>query len=285
MLGEVTKKKDYKFNPKHFIVDEAGANFNGIQEIFGEEGVMKTKSCKFHFQQSMQRMLMKFTPDLLILRNEFEGVMTKLMNVSTIKEYKDLKFRLEQVAAVLPCLQPHLDWWFDRRYNLFPIFNGYCISSGNLAEIGHSALKRAKPIALVDAAWKDTYTMILQEQEHTKFLTRRCYSSGKGPSAGSIAENEKRQQIRRSRDYQRAFIEQNYDIRHEDRMFLPGKRVKHRHPELSTATVEGREQITTYGLAATKAKTLQPKKFNSNCKNTPILCFLQRLQDKYLLWV
>ena len=96
MLGEVTKKKDYKFNPKHFIVVEAGANFNGIQFIF----------------------------------------------------------------------------------------KGYCISSVNLAEIGHSALKRAKPIALVDAAWKDTCTMILQEQEHTKFLTRRCYSSGKGPSAG-----------------------------------------------------------------------------------------------------
>ena len=81
--------------------------------------------------------------------------------------------------------------------------------------------------------------------------------------------------MRRSRDYQRAFIEQNYDIRDEDRMFLPCKRVKHRHPELSSATVEGREQIATYGLAATKAKKLQPKKFNSNCKNTPILCFLQ----------
>ena len=35
MLREVTKKPDYKFNPKQFIVDEAAANFNGIQEVFG----------------------------------------------------------------------------------------------------------------------------------------------------------------------------------------------------------------------------------------------------------
>ena len=75
-------------------MDEAGANFTGIQEVFGQDGVMKMKSCKFHFQQSMQRMVMKFTPDLLILRNEFEELMTKLLNVTTIKDYKDIKFRL-----------------------------------------------------------------------------------------------------------------------------------------------------------------------------------------------
>ena len=142
-----------------------------------------------------------------MLRNEFEELMTKLLNVTTIKEYKDIKFRLVQIGAVLPSLQPQLEWWFARRYNLFPIFRGYCISSVNLAEIGHSTLKRSKPSALVDAAWEDTCTTILQEQEHIKFLAGRCYSSEKGPSAGSIAENEKRQQIRRSRDYQRAFIE------------------------------------------------------------------------------
>ena len=291
-------------------MDEAGANFNGTQEVFGQEGVMKTKSCKFYFQQSMQRMLMKFTPDLLMLRNEFEELMTKLLNVTTVKEYKDIKFRLVQIGDVLHSFQPQLEWWFARRYNLFPIFRGYCISSVNLAEIGYSTLKRAKPIALVDAAWEDTCTMILQEQEHTKFLAGRCYSSRKGSSAGSIAENEKRQQIRRSRYYQRAFIEQNYDMADEDRMFLPGKRAKHRHPELPAATVEGREQIATYGLAATDAEgpgkstatgsgnatvgnstpvnargPLQPKKLNSNCETPPPLHFLQGFQDQYLLWV
>ena len=164
-----------------------------------------------------------------------------------------------------------------------PIFRGYCISSVNLAEIRHSTLKRTKPFALVDAAWEDTCTMILQEQEHTKFLAGGCYSS----SAGSNAENEKRQQMKSSRDYQRAFIEQNYDMANKDRMFLPGKRAKHRHPELPAATVEGKEQIAIYGLAATEAESsgnptagnatvrgpLQPKKLNSNCENTPYFAF------------
>ena len=187
MLREVSKDDNIKFNPYLFIVDEAGANFNSIQKVFGEEGVRKAKSCTFHFKQSLQRMLLKFPADLLILRNEFEELMTTLLTVPTLREYRDLKFKIEQIAVVLPSLTPQINCWFARRYNLFPIFRGYCISSVNLTEIGHSTLKRAKPIALVDAAWEDTCTMILQEQEHTKFLAGGSLSSGKGPSSGPIA--------------------------------------------------------------------------------------------------
>ena len=112
--------------------------------------------------------------------------MTKFLNVTTIKEYKDIKFRLVQIGAVLSSLQPQLEWWFARMYNLFPIFRGYCISSVILVEIGHSTLKRAKPIALVDVDWEDTCTMILQEQEHSNFLAGRCYSSGRGQVQGQL---------------------------------------------------------------------------------------------------
>ena len=158
-----------------------------------------------------------------------------------MREYRDLKFKIEQIAAVLPSLTLQINWWFARRYNLFPIFRGYCISSVNLAEIGHSTLKRAKPIALVDAVWEDTCTMILQEQEHTKFLAGRTLSSGKGPSAGTIAEKEKRQQLKRSREYQTAFVEQNFDLGDDDGMFIPSKRSQHRHPEVPSAGIQGRD--------------------------------------------
>ena len=36
MLSEMSGK-GYKFNPKVFFVDEAGANVSGIKEEFGEE--------------------------------------------------------------------------------------------------------------------------------------------------------------------------------------------------------------------------------------------------------
>ena len=114
------------------------------------------------------------------------------MTATTLREYRDLKVRIQQISAVHPSIGPATEWWFARRYNLFPIFRRYCISSVNLAEIGHRTLKRAKPIALVDAAWEDTCTMILQEQEHTAFLAGRNYSSGKGPTTVALAEKQKR---------------------------------------------------------------------------------------------
>ena len=49
--------------------------------------------------------------------------------------------------------------------------------------------------------------MVMQEQEHTKFLEGRSYSYGKEPSQGQIALKEKQKQRKRSREYQKAFKE------------------------------------------------------------------------------
>ena len=212
--------------------------------MFGDEGVRKTKSCQFHFKQSLQRMLRRFPAELGKLRAEFEELMTTLLTVVTLKAYRELKHRIQEITSILPSLQGPTEWWFARQYNLFPIFRGYCISSVNLAEIGHSTLKRAKAIALVDTAWEDTCTMILQEQEHTAFLTGRKFSTGKGPGAGVVAEKLKRQQMKRAKEYQKAFQEKNFDLDDTDGMFIPQKKAKHRHPDLANFRVEGITQET-----------------------------------------
>ena len=115
MLQDVTNNPETKFNPAYFICDEPGANFNGIQEVFGDQGVRKTKSCQFYFKQSLQRILLKFPPELGDLRNEFEELMTTLLTVTTLREYRDLKVRLQQISAVLPSIGPATEWWFARR--------------------------------------------------------------------------------------------------------------------------------------------------------------------------
>ena len=58
-----------------------------------DEGVRNTKSCQFHFKQSIQRMLLKIPAELEDLKNEFEELMTTLLTVATLKEYRDLKLR------------------------------------------------------------------------------------------------------------------------------------------------------------------------------------------------
>ena len=49
---EKTKEIDttYKFNPKGFMCDESGANFQGMKGVFGPETVThKIKTCQWHF--------------------------------------------------------------------------------------------------------------------------------------------------------------------------------------------------------------------------------------------
>ena len=62
-----------------FITDEAGANFNGIYKVFGQQGVDKSRTCQFHFKQCLIRMLTKFPAELGELKSEFEELMLQLL--------------------------------------------------------------------------------------------------------------------------------------------------------------------------------------------------------------
>ena len=239
MLKEVFNDQTIYFNPYMFITDEAGANYNGIMQVYGEEGYKKSRTCIFHFKQSLQKMLQKFPDDLSVQRGEFEDLMLQLLYIATISEFMEIKGRLLQIASLVPGLDSPLQWWLARRYNLFPIFRGYCISSVNMAEIGHSTLKRPKPLALVDAAWEDVCSMVMQEQEHTKFLEGRSYSFGKGPSQGQIALKEKKQQRKRSRDYQQAFKENMMNATDSDSFFIPNKKARHTQPSGRVFNLQG----------------------------------------------
>ena len=37
VLSDVTRKHEYKFNPRCFMCDEGGANYNMIKNVYGEE--------------------------------------------------------------------------------------------------------------------------------------------------------------------------------------------------------------------------------------------------------
>ena len=93
MLTEVAGREIF-LNPWMFITDEAGANHNGILRVFGQTGVRKSRTCQFHFKQSLQRMLLKFPATLNELKSEFEEMMLQLLTVSTISEFQELQSRL-----------------------------------------------------------------------------------------------------------------------------------------------------------------------------------------------
>ena len=104
------------------------------------------------------------------------------------------------------------------------------LSSLNLAEIGHSTLKRNRPLFLVDAAWEDVCSMIIQEEEFTKFLEGRGKSMGRGPSTAPQAAKDKRAQCKRVNEYVQCFKENNFTIGDGEDVFIPAKKAKHKAP-------------------------------------------------------
>ena len=209
ILQELCNDKNYYFNSKRFIMDEAGANHNGIAVIYGKQGSNKSSTCQFHFRNNLRQCWHRI-PTLLEQRNEFEMLMTCLLTVPVLAEYHEIVSRIKAICALVPAVEGQVKWWLARCYNLFPLFRGDCLTSLNMAEIGHSTLKKKKPLALVDAAWEGVCTAIMQEQEHTAFLEGEC---------------AKRDQMGRSREYQQAFREGRTSIIEEEGgNFIPSKR-------------------------------------------------------------
>ena len=145
-LGDVKGDPNYTYNPKGFMTDKAGANANGILHVYGPHAIRKSYTCQFHFKQCLNRKLKNFPSNFGEIKSEFEVLCLQLLTCTTLTEYNEIKRKLQQLSTLVPSLEGWLQWWFARRYNLFPIFRGYCLSSLNLAEIGHSTLKRKKTI-------------------------------------------------------------------------------------------------------------------------------------------
>ena len=202
MLSEVKNEEGYKVNPKMFIVDEAGAVAAGIRNVFGEAGYRKTRSCHFHFKQNLERALNNVPEELSDLSEEFRKLALDLLEVPILQMYNETVNRLKIIAQALPLsVENFLDWWLARRYNLFPVFRGFSMSSLNQAEISHSTLKPLKPLFLVDAANDDVATMIMQEEDMDEFLKGQKNSTGKAPTKAQQAKQQKRQQINRAKEY------------------------------------------------------------------------------------
>ena len=164
------------------------------------------------------------------LRSEVDTLGREWCRVLTLTEHNEIKSRLDCIGGVLSCISNWVNWWHARRFHLFPVFRGFSLSSLNLAEIGHSTLKRNRPLFLVDAAWEDVCSMIIQEEEFTKFLEDRAKSMGRGPSTASQAAKDKMAQSKRAKEYVQSFKENNFTIGNREDVFIPAKKAKHKAP-------------------------------------------------------
>ena len=85
VLSKVSNKPGYKFNPCTFMCDEAGANFNGLECMYGRHVLTKTITCQFHFYENMRKAThQKIKPDE---QETFKNLMVALTKSATVEEY------------------------------------------------------------------------------------------------------------------------------------------------------------------------------------------------------
>ena len=189
---------EYKFNPKGWMVDEAGSNFKGMELVFSEEASLhKMKSCQWHFlHQAKNRAHLKGDYEEEVLQ-----ACKRLCTVTTVLQYELIMKRLYEIAAIYPKFKPFLDWWDARRFHVFAVFRGFALPGVNLAEIGNAAWKRSGKISLVEAARDDITTMLIQEHEYLNFKRQDVAGPiAKGPNDRQRAAKARKKQIQSAKE-------------------------------------------------------------------------------------
>ncbi|CAB3993049.1 Hypothetical predicted protein [Paramuricea clavata] len=183
-LSEISKNPAYTFDPKGWCMDEAGANWSAIEEVFGSEALSKCKSCEFHFKdcRNRHRRVLSTQEE----KDKFTELTDRMLYATTTSTYqKNLMELLNFIDEVRrPNLKSWVNWWHDRRDHIFrawrPANNP---PNTNLAEVGHSswAHQGAKNLDLITAAKEDITEMVRLEVSIQTFQSGES-KPGNGPS-------------------------------------------------------------------------------------------------------
>ena len=223
----------YKFNPSIVMCDEAGANIQGLKEVFGPDFVDRIATCQWHFKQCAWRQLQHIDDGD---RNTFIEMVHKICSAMTVHEYRLAARCLEEICRRNKTLRWY-NWWKVRRYHLVPAFRGFGWTGTNWAEIGHSTLRRNKRVWLVTAAIEDVASAIIEHNQYISFVNNQGKTVGKGPTALSKKLDERNKMRAYTNSAVDALLtgdvtqEINIDLE-EDAMFIPRKSAKHRVPKV-----------------------------------------------------
>ena len=122
ILQKVIGNDKYKFNPKCFLCEEAGANYKAIKLVYGEEFYkQRVCGCQIHFKQQVQKKKHEVPENM---REEFIDTCNQLCKVTTVLKYDILKGKLEEMAARVPQPYTWIEWWHDRRSHIFGPYRG-----------------------------------------------------------------------------------------------------------------------------------------------------------------
>ena len=234
ILQEVSGEPTKMFNPRFFICDEAGANYNAIRLVYGDDFCnLRVKGCQFHFKTDMLKKA-NTIPDEEI-REIFTVTCTKMCSVTTVSHYHLLKGKLNELSKLFPMLESWIHWWHQRRSHVFPPFRGTGIPGVNLSEQGNSSLKVAHALRLVNAAKDDVCLMIMQDREIQLVQGNEMRTTGRGPSQALRDARDRKKQMQVAVDFANILddpdaIELQASQILDPEVYIPANKTKHRPP-------------------------------------------------------
>ena len=100
-----------------FMVNEAGANFNAIQAVFGKQMLTHTVTCQWHFKAYAKQQLSSILQED---QNNFMEMIGKLCKTYVRSEYI-------QVVVVLAEIERNeiniwWEWWQVQKFHIIPAF-------------------------------------------------------------------------------------------------------------------------------------------------------------------
>ena len=150
----------------------SAANFSGLERIYGETVMDKIKGCEFHYKKSIN----KYAKELKDDGENFKEYANDLLTASTPEAYE-----AGYVAIKAFLLENNerkqkiswLNWWNDRRKNIFRAFTGgYGCPRVNQAEVVHASWtnRGQQGLSLLESAEFDTRDSLLLEGELNQFI-------------------------------------------------------------------------------------------------------------------
>ena len=241
MLQRITQKEDYMFNPKNIMMDEAGANFAGVTNVFGQKFVdEKCITCQWHFLTNMHEHKHEIEEKF---RDEFLNLAQQLCTRKTVPEFDLIYAEMVEIVEKSPDAGGFLEWHYVRRIRTFPAFREALHSGANIAEIGNAQWKPEHRLALVVAGRNDINRMIQFEADYRKFQSGESFHRGQAPTDVQRATAERRFQIEQGRAFadvlrNTAAQEMQMELMANPPRFRPGQNSKHK-PKKKGKGVQG----------------------------------------------
>ena len=111
----------------------------------------------------------------------FRKWLSDICTASTVSKYHIICNNIEKKVEQYK-MEGWWHWWKVRRLHIVTALHGFGLPCMNLAEVGHSSMKRHRLMWLSQAVNDDCIHFLFQEANYNKFLNNSDKVRGKGPT-------------------------------------------------------------------------------------------------------